>query len=364
VTDETIQQDVSDADQTSDQQPEQDAPVAEEKPDYRSPRERKMAEVAEKRREKQEADRKAFALINDPDLSEEDYDARVAAEAGDTEQDDEEQDDDPVAQEADQKPIRAGFEDRGDGTLVKKLKVNGREVELTEEEYDRQLSKDLAGDQKLRLAAERERALAEREQRIAQMEQRGSQQEPPDLGANAVDLDAALSEYHDAVYAGDQDAAREKLKAVMMQGRQSSTPNIDELVSSVATRVKAEADNERYRESVQKGMGSFKKDYAHIVADPAKLAYADARLKEITQTEPDLSPEEAILKAGKMAAEVWPDDTPGKRGSTTDAERTQRKANLKPVPNAGSRQSRSDKKPDVDMSPAAKIARMRSGRAL
>jgi hypothetical protein len=368
VTDETIQKDVSAEDQVVDQQPEQEA--SEPEFDPRGPRERKMAEVAEKRRAQMEADRKTMALVNDPDLTEEQYDAKqvadesgeaaVAAAGGVTA----ESEDGPAlkAEPEEQRPERRGFEDRGDGTLVKKLKVNGRVVELTEDEYDRQLAKDLAGDQKLRMAAEQERALREREERIARTEQQMKTQEPPAPGAAEVDIEQALSEYHDAVYAGDTDEAKAKLKAVLAQARPSSTPNMDELVTTISTRVKEEAEAERYREYVDKGWDQFKKDYADVATDPKKLAYADAVLKEVYAEHPDWTPDKVILEAGRMTAEDF------KPTPTTDSHRDEvrldRKANLKPVPSSGSARKQSDRAPQVDMSPAAKIARMRTNRAL
>jgi hypothetical protein len=389
MEDETIQQDVSaeaHVTETAQAETQNDGPAVE---DPRSRRERRMAEVAQKRQEQREAERKAAALMNNPDLTEEEFDAQqVAPAAGDEGLGDfpadseggehgegeetraEEQPgaaDDQRDADADRAPanIPAGFEDRGDGTPVKKLKVNGRIVELTMEEYERHLSKDLAGDQKLRMAAEHEQRLRQREEELARREQ-SMRQQPPEPGADAVDIEQALSEYHDAVYAGDADAAKAKLKAVIEQGRQSSTPNIDQLVSQAATRAREEIAAERHREAVQTGWKKFQQEYPEIVTHKGKLAYADTVIHEVNQEWQEegktFTADELILEAGRRTAEAF--GTPSQPAPRTDAERVSRKANLKPVPRAGSAVARPTAKPQLDMSPAAKIARLRQSRAV
>jgi hypothetical protein len=388
MEDETIQKDVSAEAQAQDestQAAETKSRFAPEDP--RSVRERRMDEVAKRAREERETNRKNAALMNNPDLTEEEYDAQqVAATEAESGSDPDEADgaedageltageehageaDDRSKGDADQKPadLPTGFERRADGVPVKKLKVNGQIVELTQEEYERHLSKDLAGDQKLRLASERERQLAKREQEIARLEEQMKKGELPDKGADSFDLDKALGEYHDAVYAGDPAAANAILKAALESGRQSSTPNLDQLVAETATRVREEVEAERHRESVQTGFNKLQEQYPELFSDKKRLSYADAVIQDVqeryTLEGREATAEEIILEAGRIAYEDLRLDKPP--APQTDAERTARKANLKPVPRAGTERSKQSKPATVDMSPAAKIARLRQGRAL
>lgn len=398
MTDETIQKDVSaeaKAENAETAQPSQGAEQEDDKPvvGFDQPanrRERKMAEIAEKAKEQRESDRKKMALINDPDLTEEAYDSRRAAQeeadraasgAADDESGEdgdeqevraEEREEGEQEQEREEQPrhIPAGFVDRGDGTPVKRLKVNGRTVELTVEEYDRQLSKDLAGDQKLRLAAERERQLQERMNALEERERRAKEKPPEAPGANSEEIDRLSAEYHDAVYAGDADAAKAKLQELLRAGRQSSTPNMDDFIAEASTRIKQEAEAERHRASVQDGWQTLQREFPEVAASRRHLAYADEVVKEIVNDPENagLSPREIILKAAEETARAFnlrPQEK-DQGASSTDAvrEREARKAQLKPIPSAGNRTKPSDKKPQVDMSSAAKIARMRQSRAL
>jgi hypothetical protein len=369
MTDETIQQDVSDAGQKG-QAAETTSSTAEGQAEHRAPltdpvsvRERKMADLAQKRIEERERERKAAALMNDPDLSEDEYDARIKAAAAPDEDEDDEAD--PKPEPAAQKPKATepdarGWRTRDDGVRIKTLKVNGQTVEMTEDEYDRQLQKEIAGDQKLRLAAEREQQLARREQEIARRMQEVSQ---PPKGA-AQDVERALSEYHDALLDGDTDAAKAKLLDVINAGRQSSTPNIDDIVSQVATRVEHTQAAKRHKESVEEGWSTFKRDYSDIVADEGLLAYADTQVKRLRQEKPELSPAQVILEAGRITREKLGLGKVPAPPSADRADRMERKANLKPIQRASGARAPSAEKPKVDMSPAAKIARLRAGRAV
>lgn len=388
MTDETIQEgleprtDVSESEQGQEAQAQaaeaeaQQAagsgePVDLPKPELNDPaskRERKMAELAEKRREERERERKAAALMNDPDLTEEEYDSRLksiqegADEPGEDEgEDPPETDDQPAAEQPKPaEPDERGWLTREDGTRVKRLVVNGRQVEMTEEQYDRQVQKALAGDERLRQAAEYEQRLRQREQQLNQQAQQ-SRQQPPS-GASSVDFDKALAEYHDALLEGDTDAARQKLGEVFQAGRQSSTPNIEDLVSTVATRVAQTQAQERHRESVQSAWDKFQTEYSDIANDDGLIAYADTQIKRLRAENPNGDPEFIMLEAGRLTREKLGLGKPTQQPSDDRAARMERKANLKPIPKASGARAPSKAEPKVDMSPAAKIARMRASR--
>lgn len=354
----------AEAQQAADDAGEPEKPVLN---DPASRRERKLAELAEKRREERERDRKAAALMNDPDLTEEAYDARLKAIQEGSDEGEGDPGDDPAAasggddpEPKKSEPDERGWYTRDDGTRVKRLVVNGRQVEMTEEQYDRQVQKALAGDERLRQAAERERQLALREQQLNQQSQQ-SRQQPPS-GASSADFDKALAEYHDALLEGDTDAARQKLGEVFQAGRQSSTPNIEDLVSTVATRVAQTQAQERHRESVLSAWDKFQTEYADIADDDGLLAYADTQIKRLRAENPDRKPEVLFMEAGRLTRERLGLSKPQPQQSGDRAERKERKANLKPIPKASGARAPSKAEPKVDMSPQAKIARMRAGR--
>jgi len=298
MDDEAIREDAPVADQNVDPAPEQTAAPEEFQESPQGPinkREADMARLREKRKEEREAGRKAAALMNDPDLTEE----RLS--------DAEEQSTDDLGSTQDAVP--AGWDRRDDGVLVKRLKVNGEIRELTQEEYDRQLSKELAGDQKLRLAAEREQQLRQWEAELNDR-QRQAQEQPPAKPAAAPDLDEAFDGFVSAFYEGDADAARERFKAII-EGRQTS----------------------------------------------------DVVLKEVQTEHPDWDVGDLYMETGKRTRAKLALDKLKRPAPRADAERMERKANLKPVPRAGNAAAVQPAKPQIDMSPTAKIERMRQARA-
>lgn len=353
-----------------------------------SRREQRMKDAREKRVEQREADRKSFALMNDPDLSEEEFDAQqvAATEAeaasdavvGESAEDSgelttgEEQpgsepltDVDVESRSAD--PAPNGWTTRDDGTRVRQLKVNGELREITEEEYDRLASKELAGDQKLRIANDMAQRVREREDQLRQRE--AALQAPPPSGVSDEDMQKALDEYHEAVYEGDKDAARSKLMEVMQSGRQSSTPNMDALADEVAIRTRQRIAQEDHQKSVDDGWSSFQKQYPEVVGHQGRLAYADTHLKNVRAENPDWTPAQQILEAGRLTVEELGLKEAEKPTSnvesigTTAEEREARKRNLKPMPKAGATAHKPPVKQTVAMTPEAKIARMRSARA-
>lgn len=375
MTDETIHPDVSESEQQGQEARAQAAEAGAQqaaddagepaKPilnDPASRRERKMAELAEKRREERERDRKAAALMNDPDLTEEEYDSRLRAiQDGSEEEGPPETSDEPAAEQkaTPSDPDERGWLTREDGTRVKRLVVNGRQVEMTEEQYDRQVQKALAGDERLRQAAEYERQLRQREQQLIQQAQQ-SRQQPPS-GASSDDFKKAIAEYQDALLEGDPDAT-EKLYQVFEKGRQSSIPNIEDLVAQVSTRVTEIHAQERHRESVQSAWDKFQSEYAEIVNDDGLIAYADTQIKRLREENPGGDPEFIMMEAGRLTREKLGLSSQKPQPSGDRAERMERKANLKPIPKASGARAPSKAEPKVDMSPAAKIARMRASR--
>lgn len=360
---ETIDTDVSAEDQVEGQQPvvTPEAPAAAES--QLSRRDQKMKDIAEKRKAERDAGTKAAALMADPELSDDEYDAKLAArnEPDSQHAESTEQEEATPAENGEAGHPPAAEEH---SSKTRKLKVNGQLVELSEADYERHLSKDLAGDQKLRQAAEAERSIRQREQDLERREA-ALRQPPKPPGSDAPDVDAAIDGYVEAIYSGDADAAKQKLKLALAAGRQTSTPNIEELVKQAVTRDQQSRDIQRRNENAQEGWQAFSSEYAEIATDDVKIAAADVHLKKVLAENPELSPKDAILEAGKRTRAMFspPRDVSNPTAKHTDASRIDRKAQLTRVPKSGTPAARAEA-PQIDMSTKAKIQRARAARAV
>jgi hypothetical protein len=183
VTDETIQTDVPAATEAqTDATAAIETPAVEEAVNHASRREQRMAQVAEKRKAERDDGMKAAAQMANPELSDEEYDAQLAAANQRPAEDGADPVDGNLGPEGsetaadpdvDAENGEAGTDQPAaeEQPKTRKLKVNGQILEMTEEEYERQLSKDLAGDLKLREAAQRDQQLRDREAELQRREQ-------------------------------------------------------------------------------------------------------------------------------------------------------------------------------------------------
>ena len=374
MTDETIQQDVPAATEAqTDATAAIEAPRVEEAVNHAGRREQRMAAVAEKRKAERDDGMKAAAQMANPELTDEEYDAQLASRNVP----------DPIESEGDDQLGQKGANldevngrgqdengEAGDSPAAeeqpktRKLKVNGQILEMTEEEYERQLSKDLAGDLKLREAALRDQQLRDREAELQRREQ-ALIEKPPAPGANSPDVRAAVKQTVEAIYAGEADAAEEKLMELLESGRQTSTPNLEDLINQTATRTVDVIAQQRRNESAQRGWERFSTEFSDIVQSAPMTAAADVFLKEVLTEAPEMSPEDAIVEAGNRTRKLYQQQgaaPAAPQPSQTDAERIQRKANLTRVPQSNVPAEKREV-PAIDMSAAAKIARMRGSRA-
>lgn len=344
-----------------------------------SRREAAMRAVKEKRLEQREIDTKAAALINNPGLTEEDYETQRAAELdqeeenpGDEEHDSSGSEDggqqengDPSAGAEDQEADELapfGFKRNAEGQLVKEMKVAGRVIELTPEAYERHMSKDLAGDEKLRNVAEREAALEAERERL--MENARKEEQPPAEDADS-DLTEAVQTAVQAIYDGDQDAATETLVRVV-QGRQQATPDLDQITEQVTTRVTTAIDTANRNKDAQEAWADFEEKYADIAQNDVLLAAANEILKQEYKENPDIAFADAIMNAGaktkKLFASASPEKPDDEPPAPTSADRQQAKGKLTRVP-SGNKRDKAEEMPQVDYSPQAAIDRMRAARA-
>jgi len=259
------------------------------------------------------------------------------------------------------------------GDYVTKMKVNGREIEVRADQIKTHLQKDLAGDVKLQEVAaerqrlERERALLEQE-RAERLQQSMTQNRPPKL--DAEDAKKRARALLERVYDGDLDAAAEEF-ATYLQGSPVDEGKIlaeaERRAMTAIERKEAERKQQAWQSSIEEGVQVLKTSHPEVMKDPRLFDLVDGETLRIMerqkQGDPEfasLTPKEIIVRAAKEV-DGW------RKGMTappkTDGTREQRKANLKPMPRGMNAVKTTPKEPEVDLSPAAVIARMRATRA-
>ncbi|RLA45199.1 MAG: hypothetical protein DRH08_14450 [Deltaproteobacteria bacterium] len=383
MTEETIVKDVSDADNLIEgEESEQPEVTIPDNPISR--REAKMKDLHEKRVEERESDRRSAALINNPDLTEEEYDEQneslsgneATEPAGEGEQSPNLDNGDNLQPEAgkesspEELPSATlnGWHKNDAGLTVRQLSVNGRMVEVTEDQYERFAQKDMAGDEKLNRAAAVEKVLTQREKSILERERAFEQKrnQPPQRGADA-DLDSMIDDFQEAITEGDLDVARDRMRDLIQSGRQEPTLSMDDVVAQATTRMERNAQQKAVADDISSGYEAFKEQYSDVFADRDALHKADYYIKKLEADNPGMSFSARALEAGRIARQEHGlsgggENLPTGNAEQLRAERGQRKAKLTPIPSSGQRHKVKEK-PKRDLSPQSTIARMRAGRA-
>lgn len=376
---ETIQTDVSGAQVTDNAVAE--APESPASTDPVSRREAKMAALRESRKAEQVEGQREAWLMNNPESTEEDYQALLAKESPpEGEPADEGTVTAPVSAAEDGTPAPAdppatnhGWE-TVNGVRYKTLMVNGQPKQISEEQYDRMIQKELAGDDKLRRAAQVEQDLNRRQQLLDERERNLQSIQPPNTDAGEA-LRTAIAKHTELLLEGDVDAANEKMVEIVNLGRASSTPNIDVIADQAATRavtrVERKAAQDAHNSSINDGWETLKRDYSDVVGDEDFLAFADIQVKKLGEANPDWTPKQVIVEAGRVTREklkLSGTATPGAVTTTTTSnitgERKQRKSSIRPLPTVSGKRQELKAPAQKDMSPQAKIDRMRAGRVL
>lgn len=283
-----------------------------------------------------------------------------------------------VAEEKESEPDpleTLGYYRNDSGDLVTKIKVNGVEREVSAEQVKAHLQKDLAGDWKLQQAAEKERQLQEmarslQQERDKQIQQSMSQAtQPPTLGAEEAKKQAL--QVLEKIWDGDTDAAAEELaKIIQRPGATVDQGKILEEARKAAQseleRRESQRQQEAWQRSVDDGNRELREQHPEI--------YADERLFDLVNRETErmvtarqagvaefaeMSPRDMIVRAAE-SVQGWLNQS--RKPSTSTTSRSERKANLKPVPRGMNATQNTKPAPEVDMSPAAVIERMAAAR--
>jgi hypothetical protein len=260
------------------------------------------------------------------------------------------------------------------GTLVRQMKINGVLQVVRADQVTAHLQKDIAGDQKLQLAAERESSLDERERRIADRESRLDQtlKHPPVMGDDEVRGKA--KETLQQLYDGNEEEAVEGLVELIQRG--NATVDESQLIEHATTTVlsavekrdreKADAD---WRKSVDAGNRALFKDHPEIWESDSLFQEVNDKTGELVTRmhngDPELvhkTPADLIA----MAAQEVQDGMDSKGGKKRGSGKDQRKANkdgLTRMPTGNQATRKVVKEEGPDMSTAAVIERMAKSRA-
>ena len=135
---------------------------------------------------------------------------------------------------------------------------------------------------------------------------------PPEVNVDSPENRELMTDYHEAIYEGDNARATELLMQLMQKGIsvpqqpqvQSDPINRDELVEEAVQRVRNEQRQQQYQMSVQQARRKFAEEFSEIENDPVARQVANEKTKLIMQSSPDLTPEQIVMEAGKQTR-LW-----------------------------------------------------------
>ena len=199
------------------------------------------------------------------------------------------------------------------------IKVDGEDIKVPFSDLRSSHQKDRASQKRFEEAAEYGRRVQHREAQLNSYVQRMQQQQqmqrpqPPSQDAEPEqeqpdDSPELIKKYHEALYEDDADKAAELFKALTNKGRSepAATPNVDQAVQQALQRAMAQqhAQNQRqqqwaYQKSLEDAVKWFDNQYPDIANTPELRAVADNRTIELTQSNPDWSPQQIMQEAAE-----------------------------------------------------------------
>lgn len=283
TTDETIQQDVEEVESQD----------VEQKP-VQLERDRMIEEMAKKRREQAE-----------PEVEELD-----------------ESDDEIINLKVDGEVVPMTKRDiDSHGGIEKAQKSLSAEKRLHQASIERKRLEQAAGEQR-----RREQALQQREQQL-EARLRSLEAKPQE---SQVSDDEFVDKFVQSVYSGDEDEAKESLRAILktMKSPQSKqTPQLNE--SDILNKALFEVEK-------RSGQREFTEKYPHLKQDPFLFDKTNHETIQIMNANPDWSPRDVILEAAKRV-DGWYKEKMGDKGIDTLKERTESKQKVETIQSAQAR---------------------------
>ena len=247
-----------------------------------------------------------------------------------------------------------------------KAMVNGQVTLIPLETARAQLQKHMAAEVRLREADRREKAVTIRERDV---NARAAAPAPAVVLSDA-DLETDATELVRSLLTDPEAVAAKRLAKTLGKIR-AATPQIDPktLGRQAASIAKEEIAAENNQRALVTGLAEFKKTYPGIANDPKLFALADRETTAIAEENPDWTPEQVMMEAGKKTQE-WLDSIGGKkptpRANTgnvrTLEQRQQVKQNLTPMPQSRSATPVRATEADADDSPQGAVADIRKAR--
>jgi hypothetical protein len=246
--------------------------------------------------------------------------------------------------------------------VTKRVKIDGEERDVTEDELIRNYQKDQTASKRLEQAALRQKELDAREAELAareaQLTKQSSLPEPQATEDQAVD-DAVADQFLNAIYEGNSSEAKKLLGKLQLAGRgASATPQPTVDLDAIADRAAARATEAI---KADEAMEKFKTAYQDIVSDPYLAKVADGFLDEELRSKPFA---DALEEAGKRTREWITAITP-KPTEQPNGRRTQVLEKKATIDNLPSQSSVSSSAAEEDDDSASDIIRnMRKARGL
>lgn len=255
-----------------------------------------------------------------------------------------------------------------DGVWMTRVKINGKEEEIPLDQVTARYQKDAAGDEKLRIAAERERQLAEKEQqliaerdRLAALQQQHSRpSDTKDAGSVRVDE----KELVDALMDGDEEAFTAKMRAYRQAIKDEVLGELGTNTASVRDPVTPEqiAAEVEDRIAMRTAIAAFESEYSDVVSDEYLRGMVSDRVQAIQKGDPAKPYAEILREAGNGVRE-WIAAKAGTKASTIEpSTRAERKrAATAATVSASARASIGEDEPGMP-TPSQVIAEMRAAR--
>jgi len=252
-----------------------------------------------------------------------------------------------------------------DGIWRMKVKVNGTEQLVPISEAATHYQKDVAGNEKLKRAAERERQIAAREQAVAERERRSSQSTQPSK-KDVAKLGDAEKAFVASIYSGDESS----VEGAISKYREALTEQITADLQA-GTPVQAQIDPAQIADQVERlidfkaSKARFTSAYSDVLADPVLTQIADQESERLLREEPDLSFDDHFKKAGDHARS-WMEQrakvmgfVPKEQAQAPEQTRVERKRQTASSPAGTSRAPKPQQPPVTHSSVIADIKRAR-----
>lgn len=237
------------------------------------------------------------------------------------------------------------------GEPMLKLKVNGQIQYTPLRDAHQQIQKAAGAEARFAEVNQRQQELDRREAELnARLSQASGQDAKPggetqpssDVGQGRDNLRDDVVRAVNEMIDGDADGAVKRLLPLFQasHGTQGQE-RIAEIAAAKAREELARTEKEREvldrQQAVYRGRAAFNNQYPDLVANPALFAVADSFTERLTNDFPHLTPEQAMLEAGRQTRE-WVNTVRGQQSAQVipfpnpaSTDRNQRKQNLVPM---------------------------------